>query len=64
MLFGFFVDLLQLQPVRFVHIQAAPFFVAVGCTPLAVLIGSSAYGADISCLPNTNGSWVRGLNNS
>jgi hypothetical protein len=57
-LFGSYVDLLQLQPVRFVTVQATPLFVAVGCTPLAVLIGSSAYGADISCELAVNGTWT------
>jgi len=55
---GFYMDLLSLQPVRFVTIEAAPFFVAVGCTPLAVLIGSSPYGADIACAPTANSTWT------
>ena len=58
--YGFYVDLLQLQPVRYVALSLAPVFIATGCTVLGVSVGASPTIAGLQCTEGVgqyNNTW-------
>ena len=57
--YGFYVDLLQLQAVRFVVVSLAPIFSGVTCTTALVSVGDSPTSASIACSGTIgNDTWV------